>query len=148
MQFSQVVQVVVPAQREVQPAEPVSCQPSGVLHALLSPAFPVPETTSKSWRLPQTVFASIVLLFDCERTIPSVFPSKLLPVIVFEDEIENHLARRRFELFQHDPLSIGIAIAYLTALVNEVRNLRVIGRGKSAGWKREEIEKELRLWLN
>jgi V/A-type H+-transporting ATPase subunit C len=67
---------------------------------------------------------------------------------VFEDEIENQLARQRFALFQRDPLSIGIAVAYLAALVNEVRNLRVIGRGKSAGWKREEIEKELRLWLN
>ncbi len=64
----------------------------------------------------------------------------------FEDEIEGQMVRERYGLFRHDPLSMGIAIAYLTALVNEVRNLRIIGRGKAAGWKREEIEKELRLW--
>ncbi len=64
----------------------------------------------------------------------------------FEDEIEDHIARGRYGLFQHDPLSMAIAIAYVTALVAEVRNLRIIGRGKAAGWKRDEIEKELRLW--
>jgi V/A-type H+-transporting ATPase subunit C len=65
---------------------------------------------------------------------------------VFEDEIESKRARQDIALFHHDPLSIGIAIAYVHALVDEIRNLRVIGRGKSAGWKREETEKELRLW--
>ncbi len=69
-------------------------------------------------------------------------------VSVFEDEIDAMLMRQNIALFHRDPLSIGIAIAYLTALVTEVRNLRVIGRGKDAGWKREEIEKELRLWQN
>jgi V/A-type H+-transporting ATPase subunit C len=69
-------------------------------------------------------------------------------VTVFEDEIDAKLTRQNLALFRNDPLSIGIAIAYLTALVNEVRNLRVIGRGKDAGWKRNEIEKELRLWQN
>jgi V/A-type H+-transporting ATPase subunit C len=64
----------------------------------------------------------------------------------FEDEIEGQLARQQIGLFNRDPLSIGIAIAYLAALVDEVRNLRLIGRGKTVGWKREEIEKELRLW--
>ncbi len=65
---------------------------------------------------------------------------------VFEDEVDAKLMQQNIALFRRDPLSIGIAIAYLTALVNEVRNLRVIGRGKDVGWKREEIEKELRLW--
>lgn len=63
-----------------------------------------------------------------------------------EDEIDAHLARENLAFFHRDPLSIGIAIAYLTALVLEVRNLRVIGRGKDAGWKREDIERELRPW--
>jgi V/A-type H+-transporting ATPase subunit C len=66
----------------------------------------------------------------------------------FEDEIDAKLARQNLAYFHRDPLTIGIAIAYLTALVNEARNLRVIGRGKDAGWKRAEIEKELRLWQN
>ncbi len=66
----------------------------------------------------------------------------------FEDEIEAHLTRKHLALFYRDPLSIAIAAAYLTALVNEIRNLRVIGRGKAAGWQREQIEKELRLWQN
>ncbi len=64
----------------------------------------------------------------------------------FEDELEGQLIKEQTGLFNRDPLSIGIAIAYLAALVNEVRNLRLIGRGKTVGWKREEIEKELRLW--
>ncbi len=64
----------------------------------------------------------------------------------FEDEIEKQLLDRQIAFFHRDPLSIGIAIAYLAALANEVRNVRAIGRGKAAGWKREEIEKELRLW--
>lgn len=66
----------------------------------------------------------------------------------FEDEIDAKLAQQKLALFLRDPLSIGIPIAYLTAFVNEIRNLRVIGRGKVAGWKREEIEMELRLWQN
>ncbi len=65
---------------------------------------------------------------------------------VFEDEVETQLARQNTALFHHDPLSIGIAVAYLAALVSESRNLRVIGRGKAAGWTRGEIEKELRQW--
>ncbi len=64
----------------------------------------------------------------------------------FEDEIEKQLLDRQMRFYHRDPLSIGIAIAYLAELANEVRNLRVIGRGKAAGWKRDEIEKELRLW--
>lgn len=66
----------------------------------------------------------------------------------FEDEIDANLTRENLAFFHRDPLSIGIAIAYLTALVREIRRLRVIGRGKDAGWKREEIETELRLWQN
>lgn len=65
---------------------------------------------------------------------------------VFEDELDAQLARQNLAWFNRDPLSIGIAIAYLTALVNETRNLRMIGRGKDTGWQRAEIEKELRLW--
>ncbi len=72
--------------------------------------------------------------------------SKMLTA--FEDELDAQLARQNVALFHRDPLSIGIAIAYQSALVNEARNLRVIGRGKDAGWKRAEIEKELRLWQN
>ncbi len=65
----------------------------------------------------------------------------------FEDELEAQLERENVARFHHDPLSIGIAIAYLAALVRETRNLRLIGRAKAAGWKRDEIEKELR-WQN
>lgn len=64
----------------------------------------------------------------------------------FEDALDAELAQQQLALFHRDPLSIAIAMAYLAALTNELRNLRVIGRGKAAGWKREEIEKELRLW--
>lgn len=66
----------------------------------------------------------------------------------FEDELETFSMQENLTLFHNDPLTIGIAIAYLTALINETRNLRVIGRGKMAGWTHTEIEKELRLWQN
>lgn len=66
----------------------------------------------------------------------------------FEDELEAYATQKNLMLFHSDPLTIGIPIAYLTALVNEIRNLRVIGRGKAAGWTRDEIQKELRLWQN
>ncbi|MBI5649958.1 MAG: V-type ATPase subunit [Chloroflexi bacterium] len=64
----------------------------------------------------------------------------------FEDELETQLARQQIAFFKRDPLSIGIAIAYLAARVNEIRNLRVIGRGKAGEWTRDAIEKELLLW--
>ena len=67
---------------------------------------------------------------------------------MLERAIEDQVDRERYGLFSHDPLSIGIAVAYLTALVNEARNLRIIGRGKAAGLGRAEMEKELRLWPN
>ncbi|MBI5030597.1 MAG: V-type ATPase subunit [Chloroflexi bacterium] len=67
-------------------------------------------------------------------------------LVTFEDELETFSMQENLALFHNDPLTIGIAIAYLTALVNEIRNLRVIGRGKLAGWTHAEIEKELRLW--
>jgi V/A-type H+-transporting ATPase subunit C len=65
---------------------------------------------------------------------------------VFEDEIEAHLARKDIARFEGDSLTIGIAIAYLAALINEIRNLRMIGRGIAAGWPRRDIERELWLW--
>lgn len=67
-------------------------------------------------------------------------------VSAFEDEIETQLMQQRVALFHKDPLSIGIAVAYLAALVAEVRNLRLVGRAKAARWKREDIEKEIRQW--
>lgn len=69
-------------------------------------------------------------------------------LVAFEDELEAYSAQKNLAFFRGDPLTIGIPIAYLTALVNEIRNLRVIGRGKIAGWSRDEIQKELRLWQN
>jgi V/A-type H+-transporting ATPase subunit C len=69
-------------------------------------------------------------------------------LVAFEDELESYSVQKNLALFRCDPLTIGIAIAYLTALINEIRNLRVIGRGKAAGWSRDEIQKELRLWQN
>ncbi|MDE3089089.1 MAG: V-type ATPase subunit [Chloroflexota bacterium] len=62
----------------------------------------------------------------------------------FEDELEAQLEEQNLARFHLDPLSIDIAIAYLAALSRETRNLRLIGRAKAAGWKRDEIEKELR----
>lgn len=69
-------------------------------------------------------------------------------LVAFEDELESYATRKNLEFFHKDPLTIGIAIGYLMALVNEMRNLRVIGRGKAVGWTRDEIERELRLWQN
>ena len=42
-------------------------------------------------------------------------------------------------LSRQDPLGIGVAIAYLEQKTNEVRNIRMILRGKALGMGVEQI---------
>ncbi len=44
---------------------------------------------------------------------------------------------------RENPLSIGVAIAYIARKVREAINLRIILKGKRFGFKREELEQEL-----
>jgi len=61
----------------------------------------------------------------------------------FEREIEKFLLAQALRLARQDPLSIGVVIGYLWAKYAEVKNLRLILRGKVAGMPLEEIRKEL-----
>jgi vacuolar-type H+-ATPase subunit C/Vma6 len=47
--------------------------------------------------------------------------------------------RNAVGLSRPDPLGIGLTIAYLEQKINEVRNLRMIIRGKALGMRNEQI---------
>lgn len=64
-----------------------------------------------------------------------------LPLI--ERKLDRMAIRKAVSLSRPDPLGIGMAIAYLEQKTNEVRNLRVILRGKAAGMDNELV----REWL-
>ncbi|TKS61182.1 MAG: V-type ATP synthase subunit C [Nitrospira sp.] len=60
-----------------------------------------------------------------------------LPLI--ERKLDRMAIRKAVSLSRPDPLGIGMAIAYLEQKTNEVRNLRVILRGKALGMGVEQI---------
>jgi V/A-type H+-transporting ATPase subunit C len=64
-----------------------------------------------------------------------------LPFI--ERQLDRMVVRKTIGLSRPDPLGIGMAIAYLEQKTNEVRNLRMILRGKAAGMENGQI----REWL-
>lgn len=57
-----------------------------------------------------------------------------------EKELDRYLVKRGLRHFLGDPLSVAIALGYVWAKINEVTNIRIIGRGKTA----DVTEKELR----
>lgn len=67
-----------------------------------------------------------------------------LPLL--ERELDRAGIRKAVALSRPDPLGIGTAIAYLERKTNEIRNLRMILRGKAAGMQREQVEEWLILW--
>jgi V/A-type H+-transporting ATPase subunit C len=60
-----------------------------------------------------------------------------LPLI--ERKLDRLAIRKAVNLSRQDPLGIGVAIAYLERKTNEIRNLRMILRGKASGMSREQI---------
>lgn len=76
-------------------------------------------------------------LADLFRARDSVSP----PLV--ERELDRAAVRHAVGLSRPDPLGIGPAIVYLERKTNEIRNLRMILRGKAAGMQPEQVEK----WL-
>ena len=66
--------------------------------------------------------------------------------VVLERALEEMLALKGIRMFHRDPLTIGIAIGYLSAKITEVASLRLISQGKELGWPVDEIRAEL-FWL-
>lgn len=64
-----------------------------------------------------------------------------LPLV--ERRLDRALVREAAGLSRDDPLGIGVPVAYLEQKTNEVRNLRMIIRGKALGMAAEQIEE----WL-
>jgi V/A-type H+-transporting ATPase subunit C len=64
-------------------------------------------------------------------------------ISVFEKELEKYLIKRGIRRFLGDPLSIAIAVGYVWAKYNEVTNIRIIARCKTADIPEKELREEL-----
>jgi vacuolar-type H+-ATPase subunit C/Vma6 len=61
---------------------------------------------------------------------------------VFQDEMERYIMRRCLNISE-DTLGIGVIIKYMWRKYLEVKNLRIIVRGKSIGLIESQIREEL-----
>jgi V/A-type H+-transporting ATPase subunit C len=64
-------------------------------------------------------------------------------ISVFEKELEKYLIKRGVSRFLGDPLSIAIAVGYIWAKYNEITNIRIIARCKTADVPEKEVRGEL-----
>jgi V/A-type H+-transporting ATPase subunit C len=64
-------------------------------------------------------------------------------ISVFEKELEKYLIKRGISKFFGDPLSIAIIVGYLAAKYNEITNIRIIARCKTADFTEKELREEL-----
>lgn len=64
-------------------------------------------------------------------------------ISVFEKELEKYLIKRGVSRFLGDPLSIAVAVGYVWAKFNEITNIRIIARCKTADITEKEIREEL-----
>jgi len=64
-------------------------------------------------------------------------------ISVFEKELEKYLIKRGISRFLGDPLSIAIAIGYIWAKYNEITNIRIIARCKTADVPEKVLRGEL-----
>jgi len=64
-------------------------------------------------------------------------------ISVFEKELEKYLIKRGISRVLGDPLSIAVAVGYVWAKYNEITNIRIIARCKTADITEKEIREEL-----
>jgi V/A-type H+-transporting ATPase subunit C len=64
-------------------------------------------------------------------------------ISVIEKELERYLVRQGTRSFLADPLSVGSLIGYFWAKYNEITNIRVISRCKTADFPVESLKEEL-----
>jgi vacuolar-type H+-ATPase subunit C/Vma6 len=78
------------------------------------------------------------------RRLAGAFPEGDAPSLPrIERTLDRALLHAAVGLSHSDPLGIGVAVAYVEQKVNEVRNLRMILRGKASGMGAEQIHE----WL-
>lgn len=56
-----------------------------------------------------------------------------------ERKLDHAVGRKAVHLARHDPLGIGMAVAYVEQKTNEVRNLRMILRGRALGMNADQV---------
>ncbi len=61
----------------------------------------------------------------------------------FEKRLDRYLIARGLDAFNRDPLSIAVAIGYYWAKYNEITNLRIIARCKTADVPDETVRGEM-----
>jgi V/A-type H+-transporting ATPase subunit C len=64
-------------------------------------------------------------------------------ISVFEKELEKYLTKQGISRFLGDPLSIAVSIGYIWAKYNEITNIRIIARCKTADVPEKELRGEL-----
>lgn len=64
-------------------------------------------------------------------------------ISVFEKELEKYLIERGISRFFGEPLTIAIIVGYIWAKYNEITNIRIIARCKTADFSEKEIRGEL-----
>ena len=64
-------------------------------------------------------------------------------ISVIEKELERYLVRQGTRSFTADPLSVASLIGYFWAKYNEITNIRVISRCKTADFPVEHLREEL-----
>jgi V/A-type H+-transporting ATPase subunit C len=64
-------------------------------------------------------------------------------ISVIEKELDKHLIKKGVSQFFRDPLSIALAVGYLWAKFNEVTNIRIIARCKTADISERMLREEL-----
>lgn len=92
-------------------------------------------------------FAGAIKLLE---TSPYAFLSKTpeevvkaQKISVLEKDLEKYLIHRGISRFLGDPLSIAIPIGYIWAKYNEITNIRIIARSKTADVPEKELRGEL-----
>ena len=68
---------------------------------------------------------------------------KMEKISAFEKELDKYLINRGVSRYLGDPLSITVAIGYIWAKYNEITNLRIIARCKTADISDKDIREEL-----
>jgi len=93
-----------------------------------------------------TLEGAIKLLETTPYSFLTKVPNDILKtgnISVLEKELEKYLIKLGISRFLGDPLSIAIPIAYIWAKYNEITNIRIIARCKTADVPEKEVRGEL-----
>jgi V/A-type H+-transporting ATPase subunit C len=95
---------------------------------------------------PGTLEGAIKILETTPYNFLSKVPEEVFrakKISVFEKDLEKYLIKQGITRFLGDPLSISIPIGYIWAKYNEITNIRIIARCKTADIPEKELRGEL-----